>query len=129
MPQFAATESQGQLALCHFSENQCRDSEPLLSKPKEKTYQLIKTIKLGIDYLKDTLFFFSIFGHTCGMKKSPGQGSNPHYSSNPSPCSDNARSLTCCITGELLHGLSVRKLFTSIFLIPLKYSDFGSMYK
>ena len=47
--------------------------------------------------LSDNLFFFFFFfGHICGMWKFPGQGSNPCHSSNPSHCSENARSLTCC---------------------------------
>ena len=35
-------------------------------------------------------------------KKFLGQGSNTHQSSDPSHSSDNARSLTCCATRELL---------------------------
>ena len=42
------------------------------------------------------------FCHAHGMCKFPGQGMNLHHSSNQSHCSDNARSLTCCATGELL---------------------------
>ena len=45
----------------------------------------------------DTAFFFC---HTT-MWKFLGQGSNTHHSSNPSCCSDSARSLGCCATGEL----------------------------
>ena len=50
------------------------------------------------------LFYFSfyVFGCTCNMWKFPGQGSNPLHSSKPSHCSDNAKSLTFCATGELL---------------------------
>ena len=40
------------------------------------------------------------FGHICGMWKFLGQGSNPSLS-NPSLCSDNARSLIWCTTREL----------------------------
>ena len=45
---------------------------------------------------------FSFFGCTCGMWKFPGQGENLHHSGNPHCCSDNAWSLTCCTTRELL---------------------------
>ena len=44
------------------------------------------------------LFLKNIFGYACGMWKLLGQGSNPLYSSDPSCCSDNAESLTCCTT-------------------------------
>ena len=40
-------------------------------------------------------------GCTCSMWNFLGQGSNPCYSSNPSHCSDSARSLTCCAIEEL----------------------------
>ena len=41
------------------------------------------------------------FGNcACVMWKFPGQGSNPHNSSNQSQSSDNARSLTCRATRE-----------------------------
>ena len=45
-------------------------------------------------------------GHTCGMWKFRGQGSNPCHSSDQSHCSDSARSLTCCTTREL-QGLGI----------------------
>ena len=44
------------------------------------------------------LFFF--FGCACCMF--PGQGSNLYHSNNPSCLRENARSITCCITTELL---------------------------
>ena len=44
-------------------------------------------------------FFLSfLFGCTCCMWKFPGQGSNTCHSSNPSCCSDNARSLAHWVT-------------------------------
>ena len=43
-----------------------------------------------------------VFGHANTMWKIPGQGSNPHHSSNPSCCRDNAGSSTHCTTRELL---------------------------
>ena len=51
----------------------------------------------GPDYFF-CLFFF-LFTCTCGMWKFPGQGQNLRH------CSDNARSLTCCITRNPLTGL------------------------
>ena len=44
----------------------------------------------------NTFYFILFFGRTCGMKKFPGQGSNPCHSS------DNTESLTGCATEELL---------------------------
>ena len=49
-------------------------------------------------------FFLLFFGHTCSMWKFLGQGSNPCHHSDPNRCSDNAGSLTCCATRELLYG-------------------------
>ena len=43
-----------------------------------------------------SLHNFFLCGHTHCMRKFPGQGSNPHHSSNPSHRSDN--------TGSLTHG-------------------------
>ena len=45
---------------------------------------------------------FFIFGCTCGVWKFPGQGMNPHYSSDLSYSSDNARYLTAWATKEIL---------------------------
>ena len=45
----------------------------------------------------DISFFFFI----CSTQKFLGQVLNPCHSNDPSPCSDNAKSLTCCLTGEL----------------------------
>ena len=42
-----------------------------------------------------------VFCCTFRMWKFPGQGSNSSHSSDPSHCSDNARSLTRCATREL----------------------------
>ena len=53
---------------------------------------------------RDRSFCFC-FGHACGMWKFLGQGSNPH-TRDPSRCSDNARSLTCCAIREFLKDKS-----------------------
>ena len=45
------------------------------------------------------IFFF--FGHTLGMWKFLGQGSNPSHNSNLSCCSDNTRDLTSFASREL----------------------------
>ena len=45
--------------------------------------------------------FMHFFGHTCSMWKLPGQGLNPSNSSDPSPSSDKAGSLTSCTVREL----------------------------
>ena len=54
------------------------------------------------------LFVCSLCCHSNSMWRFLGQGSNLCYSSNPGCCSDNARSLTCSATRELLevHSLS-----------------------
>ena len=44
---------------------------------------------------------FPLFGHTHDIWKFPGQGKNPHHSSNPSHSTDNAGSLTPRATREL----------------------------
>ena len=51
-------------------------------------------------------FFFFFFGHTCGMWKFLGQGSNLCHNSNPSCCIDNTRSLTHCTKKEFLLSIS-----------------------
>ena len=44
--------------------------------------------------------FFFLNCLTDGIRKFPGQRSNPHHSSNLGCCSDNAGSSTCCATEE-----------------------------
>ena len=64
----------------------------------------IKDTKKVFDKIVHRFFFFSC---VCGMWKFPGHGKNsPH--SNPSCCSDNSITLTCC-TRELLHTHSLFK--------------------
>ena len=53
-----------------------------------KPHQLLPWLHLSKPYL----FFF--FGHTCGLQKFLGQGSNWSHSCNQSHSSDNIRSLT-----------------------------------
>ena len=43
---------------------------------------------------------FIFFGHSCGLWKFPGQGSNPRHSGSLYPIHSNAGSLTHCATGE-----------------------------
>ena len=43
--------------------------------------------------------------HTHGIQTFLGQGLNPCHCSDPSCCSDNARSLSCCITREFLFSV------------------------
>ena len=50
-------------------------------------------------FLSHSLFFLATL---CGIWKFPGQGSNPCHCNDPSHCSDNAGSLTCCTTREFL---------------------------
>ena len=61
---------------------------------------------LLFSYVHFPLFFFFFFFWLHPQHINfPGQGLklNPHCSSNPSPCSDNASSLTHCAARELLH--------------------------
>ena len=69
-------------------------------------------------FLSFICFFFSFFwggGHSHGIWKFLGQGSNLSHSSDPSPCSDNTGSLTCCTTRELL------SIFFFFFGPPMAY--------
>ena len=50
-------------------------------------------LSLNLQTLGTQNFFF-FFGRFCSIQKFPGQGSNLHYSSDPSHSSDNTRSLT-----------------------------------
>ena len=67
--------------------------------------------------------FLLLFVHAHGTWKFPDQGSNPHHSSNPSCCKDNAISLTHWATRELPISLFLDKttingwLGSSIFSI------------
>ena len=47
------------------------------------------------------VYLFACFGHICSVWKIPGQGSNPHHSRNPSPCSDTRAWTHCTIRKEL----------------------------
>ena len=77
-------------------------------------------------------FFFNFFGPVQSMWKfpGPGQGLNPHPSSDPSHCRDNAGFLTHCTTGELLKILNfnrICKISLSLFFFrasPLAYGRF-----
>ena len=53
------------------------------------------------------LIFFFFFGWALDMWKFPGQGSDQHYSSNLSFCSDNTRSLTSWAKRELQFPLPI----------------------
>ena len=63
------------------------------SPSKPRSYFFLHSLSLS-------LFFF--FFRPRGMYKFLGQGLNPFHSSNPSRCSDSARSLTHCTTREHL---------------------------
>ena len=52
--------------------------------------------------LRFFFFFFLLCGHACSMWKFQGQGLNLHHSRDPRCFGDNAWSLTCCATRELL---------------------------
>ena len=55
----------------------------------------------GKKFNKCALFYFIYFGHACSMQKFPGQGLNPHHSSDPSHSDDNTRCSTCRTTRKL----------------------------
>ena len=54
---------------------------------------------LAMETSPGTIF---VFGHTLGLQKFPGQGSNPQHNNNQSHSSDNAESLTHGATREFL---------------------------
>ena len=60
-------------------------------------------------------------GHTCGMWKIPGQGSNPGHSSDLSHCTDNAGSLTHCATKELLMWYILKKFCVQFLFFTYKH--------
>ena len=74
----------------------------ILEEKKGLYSTLVKTLHLKCIQKAQALYLstasFFLFGHTHGMWTFPGQGSNPCHNSNPSCCSDNAGSLTCCVT-------------------------------
>ena len=67
------------------------------------------------------LSFFFFFGHGHSMWKFPGQGSNPYHISDPSHCSDDTRSLTCCATRELLKYILSKYKCYGIQIISQKF--------
>ena len=72
-------------------------------KKKKKAIWYKVQNKNSLLYNRDCFFFFFFFflASPAASRNSPGQESNPCHNSNPSCCSDNTRSLTCCITREL----------------------------
>ena len=65
-------------------------------------------------------FYFFFFGPTYGNWKFGGQGLNPHPSSDPSHCSDNARSLAYCTTrGPRFFSILKHSFGCSAFSDPL----------
>ena len=54
----------------------------------------IYNVDIVFNVLTLSSFKKKMFGGTCGMRKIPGQGSNPHHNSNLSQSSENTRSLT-----------------------------------
>ena len=64
----------------------------------------------------ELLYFFFFFGCAHGIWTFPGQGSNLSHSSDPSHCSDSARSLTHCATRELQDFCILNQwLYTQLF--------------
>ena len=61
--------------------------------------------------LHDLIFIYLFFGHTHSVWKFLGQGSNSCHNSDPSQCSDTARSLTHCTARELLDVILNRIVF------------------
>ena len=70
-------------------------------------------------------FFFFAAPEACG--NSPGQGSNPHHTSDPSPCRDNARPLTSCVARELFKTNHFNEQSKSSFLWGCE-KDYHSQY-
>ena len=102
----------------------CSTSAPLLHWPKPEAlkvpsedvqFHCMPALTLLICYLS-IYFSLSLFGCTHGMWKFLGQGSNPCHCSNPIQHIENAGSLTCCTTRELL------KLFFFFFFFFFAFS-------
>ena len=69
----------------------------------QKTRFLKKMLRMNTVTIILSCFFSDFSGggsHTHGMRKFPGQGSNPHHSSNPSCCRDNTGSSTTRTPGN-----------------------------
>ena len=47
------------------------------------------------------LYIYKLGGGACPQHVEVSRPGKPHHSSDPSPCSNNAGSLTCCTTREL----------------------------
>lgn len=67
------------------------------------------TLSLLLLFFFNIVLAFFLFGSTHAMQKFPGQGSNLCQSSDPSCCSDSARSLTCCATENSRLLISTKK--------------------
>ena len=72
----------------------------LLDFWKSETLPSVKSTQI-IGFFAVVVVFWVFFAHTCGMRKFPGQGWNPHHSSDQSHSSDNARFVTPQVTREL----------------------------
>ena len=88
--------------LSHFGNKQDKVSFPehLALMTWSEHCELEPRISQILILLQSGIFFFFFWLHL-RMWKFLGQGSNLRHSSAPSHCSDNAASLTCCISREL----------------------------
>ena len=109
-----------QLGQCWILDPLCWN-QGLNLRPSAPKMPLILLYQSGNSYFYLFIFFFGhpfIFAYPCATYKFPGQGLNPHHSS------DNARSLAHCATRELLFVcffffLSFFFLFLFFFLLWL----------
>ena len=73
------------------------------------------SFKVCASYMYLFLFFSGGRGHTHGMQKFPGQGSDPHHSRNQSYSNDNTRSLTHCATGNsCIYFFNIPKIYLPV---------------
>ena len=79
--------------LAAMGKKKIKSTNGILEDRKPKPHGALKKKKVPV---------FRCFCHTHGMRKFPGQDSNPKRGSNLSPCSDDARSLTLCASREAL---------------------------
>ena len=77
-------------------------------------------------HLKYILFFFFLFGCTCGKWKFPGQGSNPSHNCDLCHSCGNIGSLTCCATAGTLYFLFVN--YISIKLEEKRVSAWSKIW-
>lgn len=84
------------------------------------------SLRLCFIFLKFFIFFLS---HSCSMWKFLAQGSNPHHSSDPGHCSENARPLSHWAKGNSLSWVLRRAFQCSTNQMPVDSGQCGKSIK